>query len=121
MSNTTFFGNHLLVRYTFMVSCLLSVPCHVSVQDATLDILIGPHANFTQATHGFLALLNLVLTLAGTHDIFIISFQAFALLVVLVYAVPATLLCRKNQESGYERGWVEMFYLTFQTLLSWGE
>lgn len=88
---------------------------------STLDKLVVRDANFTQATHGFLALLNLVLTLAGTHDIFIISYQAVALLVVLVYAVPATLLCRQNRESGYERGWVEMFYLTFQILLSWGE
>jgi hypothetical protein len=40
---------------------------------------------------------------------------------IIIYLLPAFILSLRNRESGYERGWVEMLYLTYQTSWSIGK
>ena len=103
--STTFLGNHLRVRYAFMVCLFRSL----STRDAN-----------GQATHVALILFLLFFTLFTTKDFYLMMWHLCSAGMVLIYLLPAFILSLRNRESGYERGWVELFYLTYQILWSWG-
>lgn len=75
----------------------------------------------SQAVSTILVLFNFLFTLIGNHDLYLMCYYGAGVLAVLIYLVPAAILCWRNRESAWERGWVEFFYLTFQILLSWGK
>ena len=50
-----------------------------------------------------------------------VIYHGFVLFSILHYMIPAGILCALHRESRYERGWVEMFFLTWQTLWTLGE
>jgi hypothetical protein len=62
----------------------------------------------------------LVFTVTTVRDILFLIYHACAAFFILVYLLPAFILSLRNRESGYERGWVEVFYITYQVLWSWG-
>lgn len=103
--STTFLGNHIGVRYAFMVS---------------LSRMLSTTYTDHQATDVALILFLLFFTLFTTKDFWLMIWHLCSAGMVLIYLLPAFILSLRNRESGYERGWVEVFYLTYQILWSWG-
>lgn len=115
---TSFFGNHLRVRYTFMVSQSLSLS-NPSLPNMGVEGG-GADPACLQITHTLLLLFNLLFCVLTTYDAIMFIFHCCSIGFVFIYLIPAAVLCWRNRESGYERGWVEMLYITYQVLFSWG-
>jgi len=84
-----------------------------------LEIVV--HELIKQATHSALLLFLLFFTVFTTGDVWFMIWHACSAGMIIIYLLPAFILSLRNRESGYERGWVEIFYLTYQTSWSIGK
>lgn len=74
----------------------------------------------TQAAHVALMLFLLFFTLFTTYDFWFMIWHCASAGMIPLYLLPAFILSSRNRESGYERGWVELFYITYQFIWSLG-
>ena len=74
-----------------------------------------------QATHTALLIFLFLFTFLTTWDLLFLIYHTCAVGFILIYLLPAFILSMRNRESGYERGWVEVMYITYQVLWSWGK
>ena len=74
-----------------------------------------------QAIHSALLLFLLFFTVFMTGDVWFMIWHACSAGMIIIYLLPAFILSMRNRESGYERGWVEVMYITYQVLWSWGK
>ena len=87
-----------------------------------VSLSLVPYTNlYTQALHVVLLIFLLLFTVLTTEDLLMMVYHLSAAGTILVYLLPAAILSWRNRESGYEKGWVEMLYITYQVLWSWGK